>query len=234
MAVSLFLTYFGGADDGPILRDWFRNGPAEILRRAGGITGLEFYAPEASHDPFLDDGEGPLLIAEFGFPDVAALEKTTASEDFQHWLCDLSRLPAADCRVTCEAFEVLASPVAGESEPSPRTAPISYVVRYYRPAGDEEKFIAYYLDHHPALLGEFAGIRNVICYVPVAWANQTGLAESGCMFGNEVVFDTLEDLNAALASEVRQRLRQDYDVFREWTGPNTHFAMTRSRPWDEG
>jgi hypothetical protein len=45
---------------------------------------------------------------------------------------------------------------------------------------------------------------------------------------------SLEDLNAVLASEMRLRLHQDYDVFRDWAGPNTHFAMTRSRPWKEG
>ncbi len=234
MTVSLFLSYFGAADGGPILRRWFGDGPAEVLRHADGIAGLELYTPEASHDPFLDDGEGPLLIAEFGFSQLAALEKTAGSNDFRTWLCDLSRLPVKDCRVTCEAFEVLPSPVAGESQPVPRTAPVSYVVRYYRPAGNEEKFVAHYLDHHPALLGEFARIRNVLCYLPLTWANQTGLAESGCLLGNEVVFDSLEDLDAALASDVRQRLRQDYDVFRDWAGPNTHFAMTRSRPWDEG
>jgi len=232
MAVSLFLSYFGAAADGPALQSWFRSGPGESLRGADGINGLELYAPEASHDPFRDDGEGPLLIAEFGFADQAALEKAAVGEDFRHWLCDLSRLPVSDCRATCEAFEVLPSPVAGESQPSPRTAPVSYVVRYYRPAGNEEKFIAYYLEHHPALLGQFARIRNVICYRPLAWQNDTGLAPSGCMFGNEVVFDTLADLDAALASEMRQRLRQDYDVFRDWAGPNTHFATTRSRPWD--
>jgi len=44
---------------------------------------------------------------------------------------------------------------------------------------------------------------------------------------------SLEDLNAVLASEMRLRLHQDYDVFRDWAGPNTHFAMTRSRPWKE-
>ena len=232
MAVSLFLTYFGKAADGPALQGWFRDGPAAALR-SSGAEWLELYVPEASHDPFLDDGEGPLLIAEFGFADQTALENAAASDEFRHWLCDLSGLPVSDCRVTAEAFEVLPSPVAGESQASPRTAPVSYVVRYYRPAGDEEKFIAYYLEHHPALLGQFARIRNVLCYRPLTWQNHTGLAESDCMFGNEVVFDSLDDLDAALASEHRQHMRKDYDVFRDWAGPNTHFAMTRSRPWDE-
>ena len=65
MAVSLFLSYFGAAADGPALQSWFRSGPGESLRGADGINGLELYAPEASHDPFLDDAEGPLLIDEY-------------------------------------------------------------------------------------------------------------------------------------------------------------------------
>ena len=45
--------------------------------------------------------------------------------------------------------------------------------------------------------------------------------------GNEVVFDSLDALNAALASDVRHRLREDYKSFPVKPGPNTHYAMQR-------
>ena len=42
-------------------------------------------------------------------------------------------------------------------------------------------------------------------------------------------FDSVDALNAALKSDVRHRLREDYKRFPPFTGRNTHYAMTRTR-----
>ncbi len=104
---------------------------------------------------------------------------------------------------------------------------MSFVVRYYRPAEDENAFQAFYVAHHPPILGRFPGIRNVLCYLPLAWRNAGAIATSDCMLGNEVVFDSLADLDAALASEVRHELRRDYERFPPFSGAVTHHAMLR-------
>ena len=54
---------------------------------------------------------------------------------------------------------------------------------------------------------------------------------SDCMLGNEVVFDSLAALNAALASEMRHELRRDYQGFPPFSGPVSHHAMLRERLW---
>ena len=87
------------------------------------------------------------------------------------------------------------------------------------------------LDHviHPPVLGKFPRIRNVMCYLPIAWTDPTGIASADYLLGNEVVFDSLEDLNAALASDVRHELREDYKSFPPFYGTNSHYAMRRQR-----
>ena len=59
--------------------------------------------------------------------------------------------------------------MAGTERPAPLTASFSYVVRYHRPVEDEAVFVRHYLDTHPSLLARLPRIRNVLCYVPLAW-----------------------------------------------------------------
>jgi uncharacterized protein (TIGR02118 family) len=120
-------------------------------------------------------------------------------------------------------------PVGGERSPAEWTAPVSYVVRYHRPAEDERAFVAFYTGSHPPLLGRLPGIRNIMCYLPIAWRDSSGLEHSDYLLGNEVVFDSTEALDAALASPVRDALREDFHRFPPFSGRNTHYAMLRRR-----
>jgi hypothetical protein len=47
------------------------------------------------------------------------------------------------------------------------------------------------------------------------------------MVGNEVVFDSPEAFNTAMASPVRHELRAHFKSFPKFTGKNTHFPMMR-------
>jgi hypothetical protein len=47
------------------------------------------------------------------------------------------------------------------------------------------------------------------------------------MVGNEVVFDSPEAFNAAMASPVRLELREHFRNFPKFTGKNTHYPMMR-------
>jgi uncharacterized protein (TIGR02118 family) len=111
----------------------------------------------------------------------------------------------------------------------PLSAPFSYSVRYHRPAEDEARFVKFYLTSHLPLLARLPNVRNVICYLPVPGIGPAGLPSADYMLGNEVVFDTIEAFNAAMASEQRRELRTDFARFPRFTGPNTHYPMTRTR-----
>ena len=101
------------------------------------------------------------------------------------------------------------------------------MVRYFAPVSDENLFRSNYLENHPPIMADMPGIRNVLCYVPATWSNSAPIPSSGCILGNEAVFDSLDALNTGLASDVRHRLREDYKSFPVKPGPNTHYAMQR-------
>jgi hypothetical protein len=106
-------------------------------------------------------------------------------------------------------------------------------VRYHRPAADERAFIANYVASHPPLLATLPKTRSVLCYFPLArelsWKDPNGLASPDYMIGNEVVFDTIADFNAAMATPIRHELRRHFREFPPFSGRNTHYPMDRTR-----
>ncbi|MEJ2119532.1 MAG: hypothetical protein P8Z76_02280 [Alphaproteobacteria bacterium] len=226
-----FLVFSGPAEAGAAFRAWFAEGPSHALAALDGLRAYDLYTPEASHDPYLDDGPGPLAMAQLYFDDLRALEAALASSGFPAAAARCEGTPIEGLTAVHEAMEAHFYPVEGESEPSPLpTVPsCSYVVRYHRPAEDEATFVTHYVKHHPPILGEFPNIRNVMCYLPVEWSDPVGVPRADYMLGNEVVFDTVDDLNASLRSDVRHKLRDDYKTFPPFTGRNTHYAMRRER-----
>jgi len=226
-----FLVISGPAEAGDAFRAWFADGPSRALAALDGLRAYDLYTPEASHDPYLDDGPGPLAMAQLYFADLGALETALASGRFPAAAARCEGAPVKGLTSIHEAMEAHFYPVGDESEasPLPRQPSCSYVVRYHRPAENEATFIAHYVKHHPPILGEFPNIRNVMCYLPVDWTDPIGVPRANYMLGNEVVFDTVDDLNAALRSDVRHKLRDDYKTFPPFTGRNTHYAMRRER-----
>jgi uncharacterized protein (TIGR02118 family) len=132
-----------------------------------------------------------------------------------------------DISVTGTAMERRLFPVAGSASPGPSRAPFSYVVRYHHPAENVAEFVSHYLADHPPILGKLPQIRSVLCYLPLDGAALGDLPPADYMLGNEVVFDSPEAFNAAMASPVRHELRAHFHSFPKFTGKNTHYPMMR-------
>jgi uncharacterized protein (TIGR02118 family) len=190
------------------------------------LASLDLYAPvtDGAHDPFNNDGPGPLFIAMLAFGSRDALERAVTSPELA---LSLGGRPAS-LAWAGSSLERHFYPVGGASAPAPLSAPFSYVVRYHKPAEDEAAFIRNYVDTHPPTLGKLPGIRSVMCYFPQAAAAQ-GVQGADYIIGNEVAFDSIAAFNAAMQSEVRQELRAHYRDFPRFTGLNTHFPMSRTR-----
>jgi uncharacterized protein (TIGR02118 family) len=188
------------------------------------LATLDLYAPVTggAHDPFNDDGPGPLFIAMLAFPAREALGAALADPALT---LSLGGRPG-DLAWTGSAFERHFYPVGGKA--APLTGPFSYVVRYHKPAEDEAAFIRNYVETHPPTLATLPGIRAVMCYFPLALMAQ-GLAPADYVIGNEVAFDSVAAFNAAMQSPVRQELRRHFREFPPFSGRNTHFPMNRSR-----
>jgi len=228
MTVAWFLMARDEPANGDAARDWAQATLVPAVAGLPSLQSIDFFTPEAASDPYLDDGPGPVFMIQADFPDAASAQAALADPALAACLTGAGDRPAG-LQFGHELLETIAFAVGGATEPQPRTAPLSYVVRYHRPAENEAEFIQHYIDHHPPILGEFPNIRNVFCYTPLDWEDPIGLPREDLMLGNEVVFDSLADLNASLASDVRHKLRDDYNSFPPFTGRNTHHAMTRRR-----
>ena len=215
----------GNAGQAAAARAW-SDAAARAWRGLPGLAALDLYTPIAggAHDPFNNDGQGPLFIAMLAFSSYDALVRGIGSPALG---ASLGGRPAS-LEFTGSSFERRFYPVAGRTEPAPLTAPFSYVVRYHKPAEDEAAFISNYVDTHPPTLGQLPGIRAVMCYFPLPIV-ASGVAPADYIIGNEVAFDGIEAFNAAMQSPVRQELRRHFHAFPPFSGRNTHFPMNRTR-----
>src|ERR1043165_7395758 len=180
-----------------------------------GLTSLDFYQPieSGAHDPFNDDGPGPLFIAMLAFPERRALSHAITRATFGG--------PPQGFGFTGTTFERRFYPVADDTNVNPLTAPFSYVVRSHRPVEDEAAFIKNYVETHPPTLDKLPGIRSIMCYFPQDILAPT-VPAADYIIGNEVVFDDVAAFNAAMQSPVRQELRRHFHAFPAFTGRNTH------------
>lgn len=224
----------GAPDRSTALQNWFANGPQQAFAALPGLATLDLYTPAKgpSHDPYNHDGAGPLMMVMMEFAARDALVAAVHDEKFSGALTALPPGVAA----TGAAFERLYYPVGDGTTPAPLQAPFSYVVRYHRPADDEAAFIRNYLDTHPVTQAKLPGIRSILCYLPLddvqpgnAASTNNRLSPANYMIGNEVVFDDIAAFNGAMASPVRQELRQHFHEFPRFSGANTHFPMERVR-----
>jgi hypothetical protein len=232
MTIAWFLTFNGPEDQRAGMAKWFTANTLSALQGQPGLLSVDVFEGEKAHDPFNDDGNGPLLMVQVDFKSVGDLEALLETSAIQAGFAfQAGQLPKG-CEVVQGAYEVVDQIVGDNTEVVPRTAPFSYAVRYYRPAENEKEFTDFYLSHHPQIEADFPGIRNAYCYLPVTWKDPSSMLVEDIMIGNEVVFDSIEDFNAAMKSDVRIRMRDDFANFPKFTGPSTHFPMTRQRVLD--
>lgn len=224
MTVGYFLHVDGPADQTPGLQAWADEVYGPALNAISSDSRIEVYSPEKADDPYLGLEGGKLLIVQANFPIQKKLEATMSAPEVTAALDVMPSGP--DTCVSSEALTILPCPLADGSVPV-RTAPLSFVVRYYRPIEQEQQFTDYYIDHHPPIQVNFPKIRNIYCYLPIDWQDSSGVASSDCFLGNEIVFDAIDDLNAALLSDARHELREDYKHFLPHEGIVTHHAMLR-------
>lgn len=224
MSIAYFLHVDGPAARQEKLQAWADDVFAPALNESAPGVRIEAYAPQSVEDPYLGSESGKLLIVQADFATPATLEAAMAHAAVAD---ALEAMPGnSACQVSTEAFSVRHFPLPDGSSP-PRRAPVSFVVRYYCPITKAQAFRDHYFAHHPPIMAHFPRIRNILCYSPVDWRDANHLMPTNSFLGNEIVFDSIEDLNAAMASDVRHELRADYYHFPPHEGATSHHAMYR-------
>ena len=142
---------------------WAERHAAPAWTALPGLTAVDLYQPVrgGTHDPFNNDGPGPLLMAILQFSTKEKLQAGLSDPRFGQ---SLAGMPVA---ATGTRFERRFFPVADASNPGPLRAPFSYVVRYHHPAQNVAEFVSHYIADHPPILGKLPAIRSVLCYLPV-------------------------------------------------------------------
>ena len=219
MTTAIFLTITGPDDLAGQVQDRIESHILPAFRQRGQINAISLFTPApGQEDPYVKDEAPPALIIQIDADDLAHGDPLFADDKLMHMV---------EGAATCDAFRTVSYPIKDIASPGLRTAPISFNVRYHAPVEDEQQFVDHYLAGHPPILCDLPGVRNVFCYVPIPWDAPAAIPRSDCILGNEVVFNSLDALNEALASDVRHRLRDDYNSFPVRPGPNTHCAMHR-------
>ncbi|MGU7784674.1 ethyl tert-butyl ether degradation protein EthD [Burkholderia sp. PU8-34] len=101
----------------------------------------------------------------------------------------------------------------------------TYLVSYDGDARDMNAWLAHYLDHHPPLMAQLPGVREIEIYTRVDYRSALPVPRVDAMQRNKVVFDDPDALANALASPVRRLMRQDFDALPPFTGATPHFPM---------
>ncbi len=190
--------------------------------------------PGGAHDPYLKDESAPRCAMQFYFDEIDALEATLVTGGALHALFDVQRFASlGECLLSQQVMAVRRFPVpqprAEQSGQSDDTR-CTYLVSYEGQADDFNAWLGHYVDHHPQLMAQFPGIRQIEIYTRVDYRGDLPAARSVAMQRNKVVFDSPDALNVALASPVRHAMRDDFKQFPPFTGENFHFPMI-SRSW---
>ncbi len=227
LSYSLFVVCEGSCAQSQLLAEHFR----EISARGPGVrkagVSLDLFLPEPEGIHLFDDGPAPAAVLEFSSAEAASLQALVQDEVFQQHCVQIPASLHSGVSVTFCLFRSLPFPISGRDSIAPRRAGLSFLVRYYGPMPDERAFQDFYTANHPPILGRLPAVRNVFCYLPQEFYS-AGLPLSEIKLINEVVFDDVEQLNAALRSDVVAALKADSAQFPPF-GHSTHHAMRRDR-----
>jgi uncharacterized protein (TIGR02118 family) len=228
MNIAIFVTIWATSISTNSLNNYFLGAPLAYLKEQKAVQVVEIYTPEPGDVPTMDDVPAPAIIIQIDVDDVDAAQILVQSDAFQENFIDKQGPGKGIEKINLEITEVVHYPLPGVGKPPARTAPLSFVVRYYGPVKDAAQFVDFYTKNHPPILSKFPGIRNVLCYLPLNWRSSAAINDDRLIIGNEVVFDDLTALKYALKTDILTEAQEDGSHFQKF-GYSTHHAMHRER-----
>ena len=197
-----------------------------------GLRRLVIHRPmqPSRDDPLLSAPEQhPHCVLQWYFDDLGKLETALERDGRIQAALDISSAARLDRRHFAQqvmAVRTFATPPdagAGVSrQPAERC---TYLVSYEGEATDFNAWLTHYITHHPPLMAELPGLRELEIYTRVDYRSGLALPRSTAMQRNKVVFDDPLALSNALASPVRAQMRRDFDCFPPYSGSTPHYPM---------
>jgi hypothetical protein len=192
------------------------------VQRIPGLAHARVMTPDtsAADQPFAADGPGPELALQLYFTDEAAAHAALAPGSHLPTLPVLSHLPA-----TSITHQLMRARVFATGAASPTDTCLTFLVTYPCSTPDPQHWLDHYDTFHPPIMVTFPKIQEVETYRPVPWSSTLPFRRGDVLQRNKVVFNSMADLLAALASPVMLAMRADSKGFPPFTGKATHFPM---------
>ncbi|WP_121106888.1 EthD family reductase [Paraburkholderia sediminicola] len=202
---------------------------AAVSRDIPGLTRFVIHLPAGSSDSdplSKPHASSPCCALQWYFDDLGLLETTLQTNGAMQRIVDHAT-NAAEVDLTFAQQVMAVRPFATPSpgKPRHRAERCTYLVSYEGEAEDFDAWLTHYLTHHPPLMAQLPGIRELEIYTRLDFRSGLTIPRATAMQRNKVVFDDPEALAAALASPIRAHMKQDFNAFPPYSGPTPHFPM---------
>ncbi len=204
----------------------------QIALVVASVAGLEralihVPTPAGTRHAFPGDEPGPPLALQLYANRIEALEDALRPAGGLQALGSAGDIEALrSMRVQQQIMLVRALPIERpDSDLPPRETRCSYLVHYPGQAADLSAWHRHYIDHHPRIMRKFPNVREIEICTRVDWIGGLPGMRVDFMQRNKLMFDSPDDLSAALASPVIREMRADFHQFPEFAGGNAHYPM---------
>jgi uncharacterized protein (TIGR02118 family) len=204
----------------------------QIALVVASVAGLEralihVPTPAGTRHAFPGDEPGPPLALQLYANRIEALEDALRPAGGLQALGTAGDIEALrSMRVQQQIMLVRALPIERpDSDLPPRETRCSYLVHYPGQAADLSAWHRHYIDHHPRIMSKFPNVREIEICTRVDWIGGLPGMRVDFMQRNKLMFDSPDDLSAALASPVIREMRADFHQFPEFAGGNAHYPM---------
>jgi len=228
--VTIAYFVFFHADPSARIGESDRVGISDILRGTPRLLKAHLFTPTAVDGPFSNDGHPPQFALQLYFADIQELEAVIAPQGHLQALAVPGRFPSlAGTAVIQQAMLVRPFPAPSPPNPAiPGQVRCSYLVHYPGHAQDLNAWLSHYLSHHPQLMRDLPGVREIEVYTRVDWCDGMPWERTHSMQRNKLVFDHPSALAAALDSPALHAMRADFRRFPPFAGGNVHYPMMTS------
>jgi len=225
MSISWFCVWQGAAGQQPKIDPYDLNGLQALVCGCPGLVEGHILVSTTANDPYYKDAKGaPSLIMQLEFREITLLEACLRRDGYLACLADSDYLPSLTGATPAQqAMLTRRYPVKEPVTYSASETSLSYWVEYPGPAENENEWHVFYTNHHPHLLAKFPGIRKIEIYTPAVSICDLPIPVRPSMQRNKTVFDSVEAMNEAMQSPVRDALRKDFHKFPKFEGVALHF-----------
>lgn len=229
MRFAYFLSFFDRNDPEKEVDRATLDRVADIVGSTPNLKrGLVYHADRSVGRHYPNDDAPPQLALQLYFDEIAHLEDAVARDGHLQQLAlpqtlpDLAVAEAQQQAMIVRRFTV-PEPVRGQAASDPFC---TFLVHYPGAAEDLNAWLDHYVRCHPPIMAKFPRIREAEVCSRMDWIGFLPWPRVDYMQRNKVVFDSAEDLLAALDSPVRAEMSADFAAFPPFTGGNAHYPLT--------